>query len=151
MLEITLEPMTVKDLDGIMTVENTSFATPWSRAAFIGELTQNVFANYIVAKSEGRVIGYGGVWVVLDEAHITNVAVHVASRGQKVGERLMLALMKLSSSKGAKRMTLEVRRSNFVAQKLYEKLGFVARGFRRGYYSDTLEDAIVMWKDELRC
>ncbi len=149
MLEIVLVPMTVEDLDQVMAVEHTSFITPWSRAAFIGELTQNVFANYLVAKAGEQVVGYGGVWIVLDEAHVTNVAVHEAHRGQKIGERLMLALIQTARSKGARRMTLEVRSTNSVAQNLYQKLGFVARGVRRSYYSDTQEDAIVMWKDEL--
>lgn len=147
--EITIEPMTLADVEGVWVVEQTSFVTPWSKMAFISELTENAHADYIVAKCDGQVVGYAGMWLVLDEAHITNIAVHSKFRGRKIGQTLLQALLERAKLRGARRATLEVRRSNMVAQQLYLKLGFTPRGVRRGYYSDTREDAIVMWKERL--
>lgn len=148
--EITLTPMTLQDLEAVHAVERTSFMTPWSMRAFVSELTENAYADYIVARTgDGAVVGYAGQWIVLDEAHVTNIAVHQSHRGRGIGERLLLELMSRGSARGARRMTLEVRRSNLPAQQLYLKLGFVARGVRKGYYTDTREDAIVMWRDRL--
>ncbi len=147
--EVSLERMTLDDLDGVMTVEQTAFVTPWSRRAFVTELTENAYSYYLVAKLDGQVVGYGGMWLILDEAHVTNIAVHSRHRGKGIGERLMLELMAAAKAHGCRRMTLEVRRSNLPAQNLYMKLGFEARGVRKGYYTDTREDAIVMWKDAL--
>ncbi|MGE5484101.1 MAG: ribosomal protein S18-alanine N-acetyltransferase [Ignavibacteriales bacterium] len=141
--------MTLGDLDAVQEVEQQSFPTPWSRKAFWCELTQNIYAHYIVVRVGGVVAGYGGMWVILDEAHVTNIAVDPAYRGHGLGRRIMLELMERARSRGATRMTLEVRKSNEVARRLYEKLGFVAKGIRRGYYADLKEDAIIMWKNDL--
>lgn len=146
---IVIQPMAVDDLDGVLEIERVSFPTPWSRAAYYRELTDNTYAHYVVAKRGDEVVGYAGMWVLLDEAHVTNIAVHPRHRRRGIGEALMLQLMAIAREKGAARMTLEVRPSNKTAQKLYQKLGFVARGIRRRYYSDTKEDAIVMWKESL--
>ena len=137
--------MEMKDLDDIEEVEQLSFPTPWSRESFINELKNNVFARYFVIEKDKRVIGYGGMWLVLDEAHITNIAIHPDYRGLRLGERLMRRLMGLALRSGAASMTLEVRKSNEVAQRLYRKLGFVEEGVRPGYYTDNGEDAIIMW------
>ncbi|MHB9144906.1 MAG: ribosomal protein S18-alanine N-acetyltransferase [Symbiobacteriia bacterium] len=147
--EVSFERMSLDDLDGVMAVEHTAFVTPWSRRAFVTELTENAYAYYIVARVDGAVAGYGGMWLIIDEAHVTNIAVHSHYRGQGIGERLMLELIAGAKERGCLRMTLEVRRSNQPAQQLYSKLGFEPRGVRRGYYTDTREDAIVMWKDHL--
>lgn len=141
--------MVMEDLNQVLEVEQQSFASPWSRQAFEAELTQNRFAHYLVAESEGKIVGYGGVWVVFDEAHVTNIAVHPSYRGKKVGEAILRALILLSRIEGADRMTLEVRPSNLVAQKLYWKFGFKPVGVRKGYYTDNGEDAIIMWCDDL--
>lgn len=143
--EVYLDRMTLADVDGVLAIERLSFPTPWSRQSFVQEMTENIYAHYIVARSGSTVVGYAGMWVVLDEAHVTNVAVHPEWRGKKIGEGLMQGLMDLARQKGATRMTLEVRASNHVAQALYHKLGFEASGLRRGYYTDTREDAIIMW------
>jgi ribosomal-protein-alanine N-acetyltransferase len=145
----TIAPMRYEDIDGILHVEKRSFLTPWSRFAFLCELRDNQFAHYFVAKDADWVIGYAGMWLILNEAHVTNVAVDPAYRGKKVGEALMRTLMSVAREKKADRMTLEVRPSNAVAKNLYKKLGFIELGLRKGYYSDTGEDAIIMWKDEL--
>jgi [ribosomal protein S18]-alanine N-acetyltransferase len=137
--------MTIDDLDDVMEVEEKSFTVPWKREAFINEIEKNHFSTYIAVEDEGRVIGYCGVWLVVDEAHITNVAVLPGYRGQGLGELLMRKIMEVSIEFGARVMTLEVRKSNEAAQRLYRKLGFQNGGIRKRYYSDNQEDALVMW------
>jgi ribosomal-protein-alanine N-acetyltransferase len=146
---VVIRDMYLSDLDAVMGIERHSFPTPWSRAAFQSELMENTVATYLVLEFHDRVVAYGGMWVILDEAHITNVAVHPDMRGYHFGEAMMRGLMDRARELGARRMTLEVRRSNLVAQNLYRKLGFVQLGVRRGYYTDTHEDALIMWKDPL--
>jgi len=148
-LEIKIEKMTPADLDRVMDIEALSYRTPWSRRAFMSELTENSYAHYFVARHEGKIIGYVGMWVILEEAHITNIAVDPAYRRKKVAWRLLEDMFRRAKELGATRMTLEVRVSNVNAQDLYRKLGFVDRGIRKGYYTDTNEDAIIMWKDDL--
>ena len=148
-LEIKIEKMTPADLDRVMEIEALSYRTPWSRRAFMSELTENSYAHYFVARHEGKIIGYVGMWVILEEAHITNIAVDPAYRRKKVAWRLLEDMFRRAKELGATRMTLEVRVSNVNAQDLYRKLGFVDRGIRKGYYTDTNEDAIIMWKDDL--
>ena len=130
-------------------IEALSYKTPWSRRAFTSEVTENSYAHYYVCRVDGRIIGYVGMWVILDEAHITNIAVDPESRRQRVAQRLLEAMFEKAKESGANRMTLEVRVSNLGAQTLYKKIGFAERGLRKGYYSDTNEDAIIMWKDDL--
>jgi ribosomal-protein-alanine N-acetyltransferase len=137
--------MMLEDLDRVMEIEAVSFSLPWSREAYEAELTKNHFAKYLVASLGGLVVGYAGMWVILDEAHITNIAIDPAFRGQKLGYGLMREMMAWSMAHGAERMTLEVRVSNLPAQKLYEKLGFQSHGIRKGYYTDNNEDALIMW------
>jgi [ribosomal protein S18]-alanine N-acetyltransferase len=146
---LTFRRMTLEDLDRIMEIEHHSFTLPWSREAFVAELTQNHFAKYLVAIHEGVVVGYAGVWVILDEGHVTNIAIHPDARGKKLGEALMRELMATAIANGAERMTLEARVSNFVAIRMYEKLGFASAGIRKGYYTDNNEDAIIMWVEFL--
>ncbi len=137
--------MTLQDLDRIIEIEQLSFTLPWSRSSFYQELTNNPYARYIVMEYDGQVIGYCGMWLVMDEAHITNIAVLPQFRGKKLGEALMRQAMVLAREEGAQTMTLEVRVSNTVAQSLYRKLGFLNGGIRKRYYSDNQEDALVMW------
>jgi ribosomal-protein-alanine N-acetyltransferase len=144
---LSTRKMVLSDLDRVMEIENASFSVPWSRDAYLMELTQNHFAKYLVVEVDGEVVGYAGMWVILDEAHITNIAIHPDHRGKKIGEELMRRMMALGVAHGAERMTLEVRVSNIPAQKMYEKLGFVSHGVRKGYYTDNNEDALIMWVD----
>lgn len=146
---VTFKEMSVEDLDQVLEIEKVSFPTPWSRDAFKGELMQNDFAHYIVAVYNNTVIGYGGMWIILDEAHITNVAVRPDLRGKSIGKALMLEIIRQAVLRGANSMTLEVRPSNKAARRLYHVLGFKERGVRKRYYSDTNEDAIIMWKENL--
>ncbi|WP_430342639.1 ribosomal protein S18-alanine N-acetyltransferase [Rossellomorea marisflavi] len=137
--------MTVDDVDAVMEIEEQSFTVPWSREAFISEMEENHLSMYIVIEDEGQIAGYCGVWIVVDEAHITNVAVLPSHRGKGYGELLMRKIMEMAIESGARVMTLEARVSNVSAQSLYRKLGFQDGGIRKRYYSDNQEDAIVMW------
>ncbi|MEQ2527924.1 ribosomal protein S18-alanine N-acetyltransferase [Bacillaceae bacterium CLA-AA-H227] len=143
--QITLRKMVEADIDQILIIENESFATPWSRESFENELTKNRFALYLVLEDEEVIFGYCGVWIIVDEAHVTNIALLPNYRGKKLGETLLTEIMKVAKEKGAKSMTLEVRVSNHVAQSLYRKLGFRDGGIRKNYYTDNQEDALVMW------
>jgi [ribosomal protein S18]-alanine N-acetyltransferase len=137
--------MKEEDIDQILEVEHASFATPWSREAFYNEIYNNKFAVYIVLEEDQKIIGYVGAWVVIDEAHVTNVAILPSYRGKKLGEALLRKMMTVAKDMGARSMTLEVRVTNHVAQSLYRKLGFQNGGIRKNYYSDNQEDALVMW------
>lgn len=137
--------MKEEDIDQILEVENASFTTPWSREAFYNEIYNNKFAVYLVLEENEKIVGYCGAWIVIDEAHVTNVAVLPEYRGKKLGEALLRKMMAVAVDMGAKSMTLEVRVTNHVAQSLYRKLGFQNGGIRKNYYSDNQEDALVMW------
>ncbi|MDA8346892.1 MAG: ribosomal protein S18-alanine N-acetyltransferase [Thermaerobacter sp.] len=141
---VHVEEMRLPDVEQVLVTERKSYATPWSRRAFVSELTENAYAHYLVAKAGQRVVGYCGMWFIVDEGHITNVAVHPDFRGRGVGRMLMQAAMDLARLSGGIRVTLEVRISNTIAQSLYESLGFHRVGVRRGYYTDNGEDAYIM-------
>ena len=145
--EVVIDPMRLRDLGEILKIEKLCFTTPWSKQAFLSELLDNDRAYYLVAKVGDRAVGYIGVWLIAGEGHITNVAVHPDFRRQGIGRKLLLAIEQIALARGHRRMTLEVRTSNEVAQRLYRKLGYVAAGIRRKYYRDNDEDAIIMWKD----
>ena len=146
-IPFVLRPMTIGDIDAVTEIERRSFTTPWLPETFAAEIEDNDLACYMVAETGGEVVGYAGMWLILDEAHITNVAVLPQFRGAGAGRLLMDSLIALAEENGAVGMTLEVRVSNAAARSLYEKTGFEVRGVRRGYYSDTKEDALIMWRD----
>jgi ribosomal-protein-alanine N-acetyltransferase len=142
---VSFRKMTEPDLHMILEVENQSFATPWTYEAFYNELYNNQFAQYLVAEVDGKIIGYCGLWVIIDEAHITNIALLPQYRGKGLGEALLRNVMQYALEHGAETVTLEVRVSNQIAQNLYRKLGFQNGGIRKSYYTDNYEDALVMW------
>ena len=146
---ITVRPMVMTDVDGVMAVEQDSFLTPWSRSAFEEELAQNRLARYIVAVENDEIVGYAGTWLVINEAHVTNVAVSGQRRREGIGRLLMQKLMELARDNDMESMTLEVRVSNAAARHLYEQLGFVEAGIRKNYYSETKEDALILWCEKL--
>ena len=148
-ISVQFNPMILEDIDDVLVIEQRSFLTPWSRNAFVGELTQNPIAFYLVGRVDGRIVCYAGSWLIHGEAHITNIAVHPDFRGLNIGESTCRTLLGAVAARGMLKATLEVRVSNIVAQKLYLKLGFISAGVRPGYYTDTNEDAIIMWKDNL--
>lgn len=139
--------MNLHDIDAIVDIEREAFTAPWSAEAFRNELTHNLFAKYMVMESDEDVIGYGGMWLIIDEAHVTNIAVRAEYQGKGYGKSLLREMMRTAFFLGARRMTLEVRVSNERAQSLYRKMGFVPSGVRPAYYSDNLEDALIMWAE----
>lgn len=139
--------MTAGDIEQIIAIEQEAFTEPWTAEAFLNELANNLFAKYIIAEYAGEIIGYGGMWIIIDEAHITNIAIRSGFRGMGFGHLLLTEMKKTASCFGALKMTLEVRVSNNAAQRLYAKHGFEASGIRPNYYSDNGEDAIIMWAE----
>ena len=149
-MAVQIEPMRVRDLNGVLSIEKESFPTPWSRYAFLTELLENDRAYYLVAKTKDRkLVGYIGIWLILDEGHITTIAVHPHYRGRGIGRKLLETAEVLGRERDIHRFTLEVRVSNTVAHDLYIKMGFKDGGIRPGYYRDNNEDAIIMWKELL--
>jgi ribosomal-protein-alanine N-acetyltransferase len=141
---IIVRRMTLTDVDAVHDIEAASFAMPWSRGSFEDELTENPCARYLVAEEQGQIVAYAGAWMVLDECHITNIAVRSGERGRGLGRLITTSLIQYAANLGAGYMTLEVRRSNLTAQSLYKSLGFMQVGCRRGYYEDNGEDALLM-------
>ncbi|ULO06635.1 ribosomal protein S18-alanine N-acetyltransferase [Paenibacillus sp. 19GGS1-52] len=139
--------MKVEDIPEILVIEREAFTMPWTEEAFRNELTHNHFAKYMVMELSNHIIGYAGMWAIVDEAHVTNIALLEAYRGRKWGDRLLDELMKTAAFLGMISITLEVRASNEIAQNLYRKKGFRSAGTRKGYYSDNREDALIMWAD----
>lgn len=144
--EYMIRKMTGRDLEEIMQIELESFSLPWSRQSYENELS-NQYATYMVADCEGDVAAYGGIWVVADEAHITNVAVASQHRRQGMGTRVLQALVNAARQKRASRIFLEVRISNDAARALYSGQGFKSTGMRPKYYSDNDEDAVIMMRE----
>lgn len=143
--EIIIRKMALTDIDAVMRVEKESFSTAWTMEIFYQELTENPHAHYFVIEYNGNIVGYAGSWIVFDDAQITNIAILPSYRGKKLGERLFQHMMHHALIHGVCRLSLEVRQSNIVAQKLYRKFGLVPGGIRKHYYTDNQEDAIVMW------
>ena len=143
---IQIVPMTEEHIDGVLAVEEATFSIPWSRVDFEKEVRENRMAIYYAAVLDGKVVGYAGMWHVITEGHITNVAVLEETRGKGVGAMLMEKLIAVAEEKAMTGMTLEVRMGNRPAQSLYHKYGFKAEGIRKNYYPDTKEDAVIMWK-----
>lgn len=145
-MDILIRKMEEKDLDRIMEIEHDCFTTPWSRESFTLEITKNELARYIVAEIDDVVVGYGGIWMIVGEGHITNIAVESKYRRCGAGNKIVEGLINVSKDMEVMSMTLEVRESNIAAQNLYKKYGFIEYGIRPKYYADDNEDAIIMWK-----
>jgi len=144
--KITIANMTAKHLDEVFEIENKSFAIPWSKNELRRDLEENKNSAYKVAiRGSGEVIGYAGLWHIVNEGQITNIAVAEAYRRTGVASRLVESLIALAKEREMIGLTLEVRESNAAAQALYKKYGFKPEGKRKSYYADTGEDAIIMW------
>ena len=143
---IEIVPMREDHIDSLMELEQATFAIPWTRQDFEREVKENQMAIYYVAILDGKLVGYAGMWHVITEGHITNVAVLEEARGKGIGSMLMEKLIEVGMEKEMIGITLEVRKSNKTAQSLYRKYGFQTEGFRKNYYPDTHEDALIMWK-----
>jgi ribosomal-protein-alanine N-acetyltransferase len=141
--------MTLNDIDAVHAIERRSFAVPWPDEAYRNELLGNRLASYVVARADDEVVAFAGLWIMVDEAHVTTFAVDPAWRRRGVGERMLLALLDLAVERRAREATLEVRLSNMPARRLYEKYGFRPVGIRPRYYSDNGEDALIMTTEAL--
>jgi ribosomal-protein-alanine N-acetyltransferase len=138
-MNISFDLMKEEDIDSVLEISSLSFSIPWSKDSYIQELT-NPLAKYLVAKIDNK--------IVLDESHITNIAIHPNHRKQGIGSSLLEEFLKYCKSQGCIAFTLEVRNSNKAARTLYEKHNFKQEGIRKGYYEDTKEDAVIMWLRE---
>jgi ribosomal-protein-alanine N-acetyltransferase len=141
--------MAFDDIPEVQAIERASFTTPWPPQAYDSELRTNRLAHYRVVRAGERIVAFGGIWLMVDEAHITTFAVHPAWRRRRLGARLLLALIDLAIERRAREATLEVRLSNMAARRLYEQFGFRPVGLRPRYYTDDQEDALVMTTEEL--
>ena len=138
-----------RDLDGVLEVEGESFSNPWTRDMYVWELqNRSVCHIFIVRTTECPVAGFCACWLVFDEVHINNVAIRPAYRGQGLGTALLQHVLAEGRRLGARRATLEVRASNAGARRLYERLGFYVAGTRRNYYTNPVEDALILWRDD---
>lgn len=142
-------PFEEKYIDSILSIEELSFTDPWSKDSMEKELNNN-FARYVVVKYNNKVIGYGGMWLILDEGHITNIAVTPKYRCMGAGKLILKSLIDICKKEKVISLTLEVRVSNTIAQSLYIKFGFVSEGIRKNYYADNHEDALIMWKRNIQ-
>jgi [ribosomal protein S18]-alanine N-acetyltransferase len=139
------------DLDTIVSIETASFTSPWTREMYAAELRNHAISHlYALRDTEGTMLGFCAFWLIFDEIHINNVAVLPACRGRGYGTALLVFVMNEGRRLGAHRATLEVRRSNLAAQRLYARLGFRVAGTRPGYYSNPPEDALVLWREGLQ-
>ena len=145
-----IRPMTTADIPRVTRIERASFTTIWPSDAFYNELNTNKLAHYFVGVADGEIVAYGGIWVILEDSHVTTLAVAPEHRGRGFGEVLLLRLIDQAVERGAAWITLEVRESNAVAQRLYRKYGFTTVTMRSGYYSDDNESALIMWAGSLR-
>ncbi|MDO5040267.1 ribosomal protein S18-alanine N-acetyltransferase [Clostridium sp.] len=144
MANLILKEMDFSDLEGVYEVSSLSLKETWSLNSIEKELN-NKLATYIVCLEDSKVLGFAGSWLIASEGQITNIAVHPNSRGKGIGKYLMEKLIFVLKNKGCTDITLEVRKSNIIAQNLYKSLGFKEEGIRKNFYEDNKEDAIIMW------
>ena len=141
---VRLDPMAINDLPAVQEIERLSFSSPWPAYALEQELTANRLARYVVARAGDTIVAFAGVWLMVDDAHITTFSVHPDWRRRGIGQQLLMGVADLAREIGARRLTLEVRASNEAAQRLYEHFGFDIVGRRKAYYTDNGEDALIM-------
>lgn len=148
--EIVISQMTVDDIDNVVEIEAEAYGKHhWSKSSFYEEM-QNNLAKYYVAKSiDGELLGYAGTWHIIDEGHITTIAVKKSHLRKHIGEAIIIRILEDCYEAGIKYLTLEVRVSNTPAINLYEKYGFNSLGTRKGYYQDNNEDALIMWTENI--
>lgn len=146
-----IEPLTHGDIDDVLALEEAAFTNPWTRTMYLAELENSGVSYCFLARdADRRAVGFCSFWRVLDELHINNLAVRPDLRGNGVGSMLLAFVLKKGEELGARRATLEVRRSNEAAKVLYERFGFSVAGVRPAYYSKPVEDALVLWREDLQ-
>jgi [ribosomal protein S18]-alanine N-acetyltransferase len=138
-----------RHLRGVMSIEREVYPRPWSPSLFVAEMSETGNRAYLVARLGRDVVGYAGMICYGDEAHITTVAVDPVHHRKKIGTRLLFELLRTAVDMGARAVSLEVRMSNWGAQRLYGRFGFRPVGVRKGYYQETGEDALIMWVDDV--
>ena len=138
-----------RHLRGVMAIERQVYPRPWSPNLFLSEMAETRNRCYLVARTDKEIVGYGGLICFGEEAHVTNIAVDPEHQRNKIGMRLLHDLIQNAVAEGAQAVSLEVRVSNYGAQRLYGKFGFRPVGVRKGYYQETGEDALVMWSDDV--
>ena len=148
-LELSRAELT-RDLDGILAVDAATFDRPWTRAMYEWEWTHSDVARFYVARSAGAVVAYCAGWIIFDELHVNNLAVDPPWRRRGVASALLTFVLDAATAEGAIRATLEVRRSNEPARRLYERFGFAFAGVRTAYYREPVEDALVLWRNRPR-
>ncbi|MGH9102129.1 MAG: ribosomal protein S18-alanine N-acetyltransferase [Acidimicrobiales bacterium] len=148
-LAVSLDPMRRRHLRSVLRIESKVYPRPWSLSLFMSELALRVNRSYTVARVGGEVVGYSGLMLALDEGHVTTIAVDPEWHRNHIGTRLMLDIARCSRRRGVRHLTLEVRVSNRGAQALYHGFGFAPEGIRHNYYTETSEDAIVMWAHDI--
>jgi ribosomal-protein-alanine N-acetyltransferase len=150
-MALVIEPVTsLEQIDAVLAIEEASFTNPWTREMYLAELENpGVSYCFLAYDADGRPIGFCSFWRVLDELHINNLAVVPEQRRTGVASALLRFVLDEGARLGARRATLEVRRSNDPARYLYEQFGFTVAGVRRGYYTRPVEDALVLWREDL--
>ena len=148
-LDVTIALMARRDVRHVMPIEQRVYPRGWSKGVFIREIAQRTTRCYLTAKVGSTLVGYAGMLLSPDEAHITNVAVSPEWQRHKVATRLLLTQARVAVVRGAKALTLEVRPSNDGAQELYRRFGFAPAGMRKLYYRDPDEDGLIMWAHDI--
>lgn len=149
-LEIKILPMEKNQVDDVALIEEQAYGDHhWSKSSFYGELSNDLAHYYSVVDNDNNLLGYAGTWRVLDEAHITTIAVKPELQRKKIGEALLNRILQDCYKNEVKYITLEVRVSNKPAINLYEKYGFKSLGTRKGYYQNNNEDALIMWTENI--
>lgn len=147
---ITIKPMTQAVIDNVIAIEAASYGEHhWSKESFFNELSNELARYYCAFNDNGNLMGYAGTWQILEEAHLTNIAVSPDFRRRKVAESMLAVVIDECLKNGIKYITLEVRVSNTPAINLYEKYGFKSLGTRKGYYQNNNEDALIMWTENM--
>lgn len=148
-LTVHLVPLRRRHLRSVLRIESQVYPRPWSLPLFMSELNLRTSRVYIAARVEGVIVGYAGIMVAGDEAHVTTIAVDPRWQRHKIGSRLMACLVRSTLAQGSRHLTLEVRMSNVGAQAMYRRFGFEPAGVRKNYYAETGEDALIMWAYDL--
>lgn len=143
--DVVVTPMRRRHLRQVLRIDHAVYPRPWSLGLYLGELATTEGRSYLVARRGASVVGYAGLMVIVDDAHVTTVAVAPPHQREGIATRLLVVLMREAVALGAERVTLEVRASNRGAQALYSRFGFAPSGVRKGYYVDNREDAVIMW------
>lgn len=147
-MDVDIVPMELCHIDSVVKISEESFPVSWSKESYINEV-KNPLAHYLVAILNNKIVGFIGVWIVIGEANITNIAVSKDFRGHSIANLLMNTALNLCKKNNVIDINLEVRASNIKAQNLYKKFGFIEEGIRKKYYEDNKEDAILMWMHNL--